>query len=65
MDLKAQLMCFEVRFKPQISVGQYFGAPIVFNNQTLPEVVWKTLPGRREAARKERGRVGRDPLKKL
>ena len=33
--------------------------------QTLPEVVWKTLPGRREAARKERGRVGRDPLKKL
>ena len=49
-------MCSGERFKPQISVGQYFGAPSVFT---------QTLPGRREAVRKERGRVGRDPLKKL
>ena len=62
-------MCFEERFKPQISVGQHFDAPSFTSKQcfhtNLPEVLSKTLPGRPEVVRKERGRVGRDPLKKL
>ena len=59
MDSKAQLMCFEERFKPQISVGQHFDAPSFTSKQCfhtnftrgcLENFTWSTR-GREERER--------------